>query len=369
MTVSNQYSIKGIKKGFVPQFSNTDFCLCSHDNFLFKFDYKNETFSQYCKLPAKSESLTGKMKDWLARSYLYRRFVSRSFGLSHAVLLKSGTALIIYDRIYRYNPNDASKPGVADVVHELADNHVEPPLKNGFAIHEESQNIYFGEYWCGSQKEIRVYKVSNDGRNVEVCYTFPKGEVRHIHGIHWDQYRRRLWVTTGDADNECAFYYTEDEFNSVKKFNGGDQTWRAVSLGFNETAMVWGMDAGKDAPKSAINYAYKWCFTTNTKTRLTNVGNPVYHNASLANGDYLFATNFEPGRKQDTKEQVAIYYSDSGAPWELIYSNPYKASQVTGCSQYGYVYFPLGTSPNDKHLFCDSNVVDRDFTLKMLVRR
>jgi len=354
---------KKIKSKFIPQHSTKEYCLCSHDKFIYHFFYQTERFKKVCQLPPKSKGIKNKIKDLIARSWLYRHFISQSFGINHALELPSGVILILYDKLYRFDPRKDDK--YAEVIDSsLLKSH---PLKNGFAIVPENGNVYFGDYICAQKKDINIYKISNDGQHLSVCHTFIKGEVQHVHGVHYDQYRKRLWITTGDENKECAFYYTDDDFAQVHKFNGGDQSWRSVSLVTLEHSLLWGMDAGQDALESDINYTFQWDFKLNERIKIASFKNPTYHMSITEDQQNIFfGVNFEPKRKQNSDSAVSIWHSDSSLEFKEILTNNYKKSLVTGVSRYGYVFLPLGELPKNTLLYTCVNVENNNFDMMMV---
>ena len=346
-----------VKRKLMAQFSTPNYCLCSHDHFVFSYHYQSKKLKKICKIPPNDESFIGKIKDLIRRSP-FARALSNSLGLGHVVQLNNGTIIIIYDKIYRYEPQ--SNTGVASNVFALSSQKIYPPLRNGIAIEPISNNAYFGEYVNGIKRAIRVIRISDNGEKTEVCYTFEKGEIKHIHGIFWDKYRQRLWVTTGDSNQESSFYYTDDEFTTVHKFRGGDQSWRAVSLIITENHLVWGMDAGKDAPSDAINHVYRLDLTTGDRQQVATIGNPAYHMVQTESGAMIMGVTFEPGRKQDTNEEANIYYSKTGEHWQKLLTLPYQAQNLTGRSQYAYVFPPAGIIPDNELLFTPINIEHYD---------
>jgi hypothetical protein len=350
-------NISIIKNKLMAQFSTPEYCLCSTDHFVVSYNYITEKVTNVCKIPANDQSVLGQIKDKIRRSALARHF-SNSLGLGHVIQLASGTIIIIYDKIYRYEPTNES--GVATNVFDLSPDDIYPPLRNGIAVHPLSNNAYFGEYINGIKRPVRIIRLSEDGKKTEVCFTFKENEIKHVHGIYWDKYRNRLWVTTGDSDTESHFYYTDDEFATVHKYNGGDQTWRAVSLVATENHLMWGMDAGKDAPSDAINYIYRLDLTTGNRERIETIGNPAYHMVQTQSGAMVMAVTYEPGRKQDTETKANIYYSKTGEQWQNLLSMPYEAQHLTGRSQYAYAFPPSGIIPDDKLLFTPINVENYD---------
>ena len=342
-----------VKNKLMAQFSTADYCLCSEDHFVVSYHYRSQKISRICKIPANEQSFIGLIKDKIRRS-VFARFFSNSLGLGHVIQLNSGTIIIIYDKIYRYNLENVT--GIAESVLDLKNGDIFPPLRNGIAIHPKSDNAYFGEYINGITRNVRILRISEDGKKSEICYTFPEGEIKHVHGIFWDKYRKRLWITTGDKDDESHFYYTDDEFKSMHKFDGGDQSWRAVSLVATENHLVWGMDAGKDAPRDAINYIYRLNLTTGERERIKTIGNPAYHMVQTESGAMIMGVTYEPGRKQETETCASIYYSKTGEKWQELLSLPYQAQNLTGRSQYAYTFPPSGIIPDDRLLFTPINV-------------
>jgi hypothetical protein len=352
-----------VKKKLMAQFSTPEYCLCSHDHFVYSYHYRSQKLTKVCKIPANDPSPLGKIKDKVRRS-VFARALSKSLGLGHVVQLSDGTIIIIYDKIYRYDPQ--SNTGEASSVFELETDNIYPPLRNGIAIHPHSNTVYFGEYINGIKKSVRIIRISDNGNKTEVCHTFNLGEIKHVHGIFWDKFRQRLWITTGDSDNESHFYYTDDEFKTMYKFKGGDQSWRAVSLIITENHLIWGMDAGKDAPSDAINHVYRLDLTTGDRQKVTTIGNPAYHMVQTESGAMVMGVTYEPGRKQDTLEEACIYYSKTGENWEKLLSFPYQAQGLTGRSQYAYVFPPSGIIPDDQLLFTPINIEHHDAKAMLL---
>src|SRR5690606_32225381 len=98
--------------------------------------------------------------------------------------------------------------------------------------------VYYGEYrsnggFSGDSERtpIHVWR-STKGDTFEKAWQFTN--VRHIHAISHDPFTNRIWVTTGDRDEESALWYTDDNFATLHKFIGGSQQYRAIQLLFTE---------------------------------------------------------------------------------------------------------------------------------------
>ena len=90
---------------------------------------------------------------------------------------------------------------------------------------------YFGEYYINYDRQpVRVWRVPPEADRVELAHEFPSKEIRHVHGIHRDPYDGALWLTSGDYQDECYLYRSEDGFRNHQRFGEGGQLWRAVRL-------------------------------------------------------------------------------------------------------------------------------------------
>lgn len=247
--------LKPVHPEMLAHWSDAQGCWRTHDHWI--YDYATECLAKVFKLPATSNALRSRFKDMLARSWP-RRMWRPGPGIHLLVQLANKDVLVVHDRVYWYSPSQYglfAEPLTSEAVRTLA-----APLRGGMVVHAQSQQVYYGEYLNGHQRDIRVVRVDVTSQRVEVCWTFPRSEIKHIHAIHYDRFRNSLWICTGDLDHESNIYYTDDEFTTVHHFAGGDQSWRAIALLFYETGMEWGMDAGKDAPADAINCIYRYDF-------------------------------------------------------------------------------------------------------------
>jgi len=240
-----------------PVWSDETGCWCTSDHWVFRYDYGSSRLRKVFRLPRKSHNLAGRIKDAVARSWLRRRFAP-GVGIDTLVQLAGGVLVAMYDQVYWYSPGQHC--GEARALPFVGQPALASPLRGGAAVHDISQCVYFGEYLNGHLCDIRVARVDLTRQSVEVCWTFSRSDIKHVHAIHYDRFRNRLWICTGDLDHESVIWYTDDEFQSVHRFSGGDQTWRAIAMLFDETGMEWGMDAGKDAPADAINRLFRYDF-------------------------------------------------------------------------------------------------------------
>jgi hypothetical protein len=356
---------KIIGKKMIPHFSTTEECYLSQNNLIIKYNYKTGKKSKVCRIGNANLGFKGVVKEKILRNSLYRNYISSDFGINHVCVMNSSFLIAIYDRLYTFDLDNEF--GVASHVEEFKKLNATPPLKSGIAAHEKSECFYFGEYINGKKEAVRIFRIKNRGTEIEVAYEFPLGDIQHVHGIFYDTYRNRLWVTTGDKDNECGIFFSDDEFTTLEKLGGGDQSWRAVSVIPTATDLFWGMDAGKDAPSSAINKIYKYNFDKSERTEEAIIGNPAYHSIISECGNIYLGVNFEPDRKQDTPEKSAIWrYNIDNSLWERQIEFSYKLGNLNGCSKYGYVFLSNGISPKNKLLYSVMNTTERKFATYLL---
>jgi hypothetical protein len=67
--------------------------------------------------------------------------------------------------------------------------------------------------------------------------SFPQGLSGTFMEFTTTRSRDRCIVLTGDAGSECRIMRTEDGFASVETVGEGDETWRAVSVLFDENKL------------------------------------------------------------------------------------------------------------------------------------
>jgi hypothetical protein len=342
------------------QHSTNAYCLCSEDLLVYKYVYQTGKFQCLFRLPCPFSGFWEKWKHLLLRTKLLRLF-RRNIGIHEVLELPSGTILAIYDYIYRYAPTNTS--GVAEQVASLREIGFKAPLKNGVAVNLDNHCVYFGEYQSSRPYAVKVMRLSNDGRQAEICYTFPLGQIRHIHSIIWDAFRHRLWIATGDNNAEAGLYYTDDDFQTVSYFQGGSQQWRMVSLLPTRDALYWGSDAGRDAISKDQNFIFRWDFRRNALEKICPIDYPAYYSAFLNNGGMLVGTTYEPGIVQHSEPTAALWYSPQGEQWQKICTIPYKNLRKTNRTQYATINLPKGVIPETSIMITPLNTQRWDFDL------
>lgn len=308
----------------------------SEDHLVWKSIDDGKNWQEVCRIPPCKKNLISEYKDRFLRSYLVRK-LRKNIGINNVVVLPSETVIIQYDNIYRYSGSE--KYASAVFYHE--NEGIAPPLKNGLCYDSNTEALYFGEYICERPSSIRVVRGTNDGQKWEVCYTFPEGRIRHIHAIIPDQYRKRLWICTGDSNQESCLFYTDDGFKTVQLFGGGDQSWRMVSLIPTQNALYWGSDAGGDSPPGTSNYIYRYDMKSGNRMRLAEIGNPAYYSMRNSSGLYI-ASTYEPHKSGPCTKAAELWFSKNGKQWKMISRLPYKKNSTHHGTIYGMIVLPTG---------------------------
>ena len=199
--------------------------------------------------------------------------------------------------------------------------------------------LYYGEYGNNAdRKPIRVW-CSEDGGSVwSVAWTFNR--VRHVHGVFQDPYSDAIWVTTGDNDEECGLWRTDDHFQHLHRVAGGSQQTRVIDLLFTPSAIYFGTDT-----PSEPNFIYRMARDGGVPDQLLRVEGSVFHACQA--GKYLvFSTACEPS-SVNTERTATVWASADGTQWRRVASF-HKDSLPMKLFQYGQVYLAgrLGSETN-----------------------
>ena len=215
------------------------------------------------------------------------------------------------------------------------------PLAKGVCRGEDG-STYISEYSLNpDRKEVKIFRFDKSA-NLEVVHVFEKHTIRHIHGLIRDRVRKgRIWVLTGDNDDESHFYYTDDHFNSLNLFLSARQLSRAVDIVFRGKKIIWGTDSPDQQ-----NYIMQADIDNPDKYEfIAPLPGPVYYTCQNMAGATYFATTAEPGPASE-KKHARIFSLSPGN----------KIREVHNCSrdlipQHGIIYFPSGVLPENYVIF------------------
>lgn len=177
----------------------------------------------------------------------------------------------------------------------------------------DAGHFYFGEYGSNPSREtVPVYRSIDAGRSWHVIYEFPKGSVRHVHGCHWDPIAKRVWVSTGDFENENVMLSADENFSSPDWHGDGGQAWRTCHPFFLPEAVIWAMDSQLET-----SHLCRFDRTNGRLEKLQPFPGPVWYGKALTDGWFVLATANEigPGVKDDSSH---VFASRDALDWQPV---------------------------------------------------
>ncbi|HEX6851062.1 MAG TPA: hypothetical protein VF139_06610 [Candidatus Polarisedimenticolaceae bacterium] len=171
-----------------------------------------------------------------------------------------------------------------------------------------SGRVLFGEYGDNAERrEVHVY-ASDDGRHFEVAYTFPAGEIRHVHNLIWDPHLGSYWVLVGDYRHEPGVGLFDADLSRVTWVLRGTQHARAVGAIVEPDALIFGTDSETE-PNAIIRLEKA---TGRTTTLAAIPGSSLY---AARFGDLrVVSTCVEPSRVNPDRS-ACVFVSRDGADW------------------------------------------------------
>ena len=234
------------------------------------------------------------------------------------------------------------------------------------ALNPDNGDLYFGEYilngrFADTQRsEVHIYKSEDHGLSWNICYSFPKNTIRHIHGIFYDKYTKKMWISTGDRDNECLIASSSDGFKSLDILKQGKQKYRAVTLLFYKEFIVYGTDTEHEK-----NYIYSINRENKEETCLQELQGSVLMATQNSKGEALLSTAVEPS-KINQHSYAHVWYSYNGLEWKNIYAVK-KDIWSAKYFQYGRISFPYNAIKNKNIYFSGHALKKIDNTIIHLI--
>jgi hypothetical protein len=181
-------------------------------------------------------------------------------------------------------------------------------IRNDGIIRTDDSTLFIGEYFQNEERtRVRIFESHNLGRSWRTAYTFQPGEIRHIHALQKDPYTGKLWICTGDKNEESMIAWSEDNFKTIVPAGKGSQLWRACQLVFTEDAIFWGSD-NSSAEMAGI---YRLDKDTQELSKLTEVDGAVFFGTRLAQGTIVMSTDREGWDiEKDTHTRLWITMDD-----------------------------------------------------------
>lgn len=272
-----------------------DYWIASRGYWLFKYDLINQEWSYFAKLADQQNT-------FLSLFFLTKRLFRAE--VTH---------------LYKFNENlwmCIAKKGIFRLTEESARFQKCYSIERGSHTMSLCQDkngiIYFGEYFGNVQKlPVHIFKSADNGETWETAFTFPHGSINHIHGIFRDPFTDRLWVATGDLDDECIIGYSEDGFKTFVPQYRGSQKFRACNLLFYRDKIVFATDSQYE---QNVIRSLDRC-TGEIKDLCKIQGSGIY---SGQIGDFAFiSTTVEPSRV-NLDQNSYLWISYDGDKWNQI---------------------------------------------------
>ena len=218
------------------------------------------------------------------------------------------------------------------------------------ALNPNNGYLYFGEYILNGRfsdeerSEVHIYKSKDHGQNWHICYTFPKNSIRHVHGVFYDKYTKKMWITTGDKDHESLIASSSDEFKSLQILKQDAQKYRAVTLLFYKEHIIYGTDTEHEE-----NHIYSINRESGKETCLQTIQGSVLMATQDSNGQALISTAVEPS-KVNHHPYSHVWFSHNGFEWKDVYAAK-KDFWSAKYFQYGRITFPQNAINEEKIYF------------------
>ena len=274
------------------------------------------------------------------------------FSVTNAIPLANGDIFVAFDRTV----------GIIRGHRYIALSGLKRPcrvLRSACAIGLDG-NLYFGEYLANdSRGSINLYRYVPGEKSVNSIYSFPKGSVRHVHGIYYDEFTHALFCLTGDSNAECRIIRTFDEFGTVETICQGDESWRAVSALFTKEGVYFGTDA-----EYRSNSIYRLDRQTLIRNSLGEVNGTVFYSQKF-NGKLFFATTAENAPSQ-TENRAEIWVADESDGIQKLGSFA-KDRWHAVLFGFGIVNFPHISSVSDRLFFSLSATIGDNRTFEIIL--
>ena len=198
--------------------------------------------------------------------------------------------------------------------------------------------LFYGEYVSNPERRaIRLIELDARTRLEKVKWKFTN--IRHVHGVFYDNHTSSYWITTGDSNEEAAIWRSTDNLVSVHKVYSDGQRSRAINLIFTESWVYFGTDTPEQ-----YNYICRLSRSNYRVEELQEVSGSVFH-ATYLNGLMFFSTAVEPSVINKSK-YCEVWGSANGTNWSLVQMQKKDCAPVK-LFQYPQIGFPNFNFVND----------------------
>lgn len=222
----------------------------------------------------------------------------------------------------------------------------------------QSGALYWGEYFRNPERqEVNIYGSFDRAQSWSVVYAFGPKQIRHIHGVFCDPYDDKIWITTGDEDNESAIWRTDYQFRDMEKITGGNQQARALQLAFDQDYVYFGTDTPFET-----NHIFRINRNTAKIEKIISVDTSIYWWCRV--GKWLFFSTAVESSRVNRARYVSVWGSPDGQDWGCVLKFKKDCWQMK-YFQTGQVLFPQGENLTG-HIFYTPLAVEGDQSLQRL---
>ena len=195
-------------------------------------------------------------------------------------------------------------------------------------------HIFWGEYFDNPRRdEVHIYASTDQGAHWDVAYTFPKGDIRHVHNIVYDEWENCFLVLTGDHGSECRILRASCDFKNIDVILSGNQQARSAALIPTRDALYFSSDTPLEP-----NHVYRLDRRGNL-SRVAALNSSSIYGCRVGNAIF-FSTMVEPSAINPDRN-VCLYGSPDGLQWQRVLQRK-KDRWPMGLFQYGNVFLPDG---------------------------
>lgn len=187
-------------------------------------------------------------------------------------------------------------------------------IRNDGMLSFNETSLYLGEYFTNPSRDtVKVFNYKKDTKKCQVAYSFLPGQIRHVHAIQKDPFTGKIWICTGDSDEESMIAWSDDGLKTVNSIVSGSQLARVCQLVFTDNAVFWGTDAGTED----VAGIYKWDRVTGEVTNLKKIDGAVFYATSLQGGTMVFSSDRE-GLSNEKDDRTRLYIVSEGNAIKVI---------------------------------------------------
>lgn len=316
-------------KGYTIEWAEPDVFYLSRRNVLYRSKNLKPPFEKFAVIDAPA------WKQFASNFRLTQRLLR--FMVTNVIPLGNGELFVTFDK----SVGIIDKQGRYAVLKGL----VRPcrVLRAACAI-DGNGKVFFGEYLANTERgEMRVYRYEVGSDSLQVIYTFPTNSIKHIHGLYFDETTNSIFCLTGDDDKECRILRTFDEFQTVSIVGQGDESWRAVSILFDEKSFYYGTDA-----EFRENQIFGVDRATLERKALGDVSGTVFYSKKI--GDDLFFTTTAENAPMQKENVAALWHVDANENCEMLATFRKDLWHHT-LFQFGTIHFPYANKMEDELYF------------------